>query len=67
MRGVIAAVREVLGLFIDDGSLAIALIAWIIVVVLAVRGLGLDRAWGAPLLVVGCLAILVVNIRAASR
>lgn len=67
MKAIIAAVREVLGLFVDDGSLAAALIVWIIVIALAVRGLGLDRAWGAPILAIGCLAILLVNLRSAAR
>lgn len=67
MRAIIAGIREVLGLFVDDSSLAAALIAWIIVVALAVRGLGLDRTWGAPILAVGCLAILLVNVRAAAN
>jgi hypothetical protein len=60
-------VRELLGLFVDDGSLAVAIS---IVVVLAVISVGLDApslVTGAVLFL-GCLIALVENIsRATTR
>jgi hypothetical protein len=62
-----AALKELWGLFVDDGSLALALIIWV-----AICGFGLSRtpvpaAWDAPILFVGCLAILVVNVMRNAR
>ena len=59
-------VREIVGLFIDDGSLAIALLIWVALVA-AIPLIGADAAWGAPLLFVGCLLILVENVRRTAR
>jgi hypothetical protein len=68
MKLVMATARELFGLFVDDGSLAIALVLWIIVLD-AARGFwpGLD-SWGAVILFLGCIAILIENtLRAAKR
>jgi hypothetical protein len=61
-------VREILGLFVDNGSLAIAIVFW-----LAVTGLILPRfssanPWNAVILFVGLGLILIENaIREARR
>jgi hypothetical protein len=68
MKLVMTTARELFGLFVDDGSLAIALVLWIIVLD-AARGLwpSLDP-WGAVILFLGCIAILIENtLRAAKR
>ena len=67
MSALLAILKEALGLFVDDGSLALALILWI-----AIAGFGLPRvpvppAWHAPALFVGCLAILIVNVARSAR
>lgn len=54
--------KELWGLFVDDGSLALALIIWV-----AITGFGLPRvpvpaAWDAPILFIGCVVILVFNV-----
>ena len=67
MKSLFAAVREVIGLFVDDGSLALALIAWIAVIALVTAMLPPGGIWGAPVLAVGCLAILLANIRRSAR
>lgn len=53
--------KEVFGLFVDDGSLALALLAWLAVVA------GLRSALPAPrllaiVLFLGCAAILAENV-----
>lgn len=67
MKGLISAVKEVWSLFVDDGSLALALVIWC-----GVAGFGLPyvvpaNAWRAPILFIGCLVILLANVAAAVR
>lgn len=62
MKSLVAAVRRLWGLFVDDGSLACALVIWC-----AGAGFALPRLvpfsdWNAPILFLGCVAILVANI-----
>jgi hypothetical protein len=59
--------KELWGLFVDDGSLALALVVWI-----AACGVGLGHTpipvdWDAPILFVGCLAILIFNVMQTIR
>ena len=53
---------ELWGLFVDDGSLALALLAWC-----GFCGLGLTRLpiapeWDAAILFLGCVAVLIANV-----
>jgi len=62
MASIAAILKELWSLFVDDGSLALALILWV-----ALSGFGLPRlplpvAWNGPVLFIGCLVILVVNV-----
>ena len=54
-----AAWRELIGLFIDDGSFALAILGWLLGDVIAIR-YGLDPVIGGALLFVG-LAVLLVD------
>jgi hypothetical protein len=59
--------RQLLGMFVDDGSLALAILA--IVGTAAVSGFWLDTeplTVGA-ILIFGCLAVLIENVLRASR
>jgi membrane associated rhomboid family serine protease len=63
-----AVLHEIIGLFVDDGSLALALVVWCALVgllMLAVSGVTMAAA-GAALLA-GCVAILLVNVVTAAR
>jgi hypothetical protein len=63
-----AAGRELVGLFVDDGSLALVLIAWVAAAGLLFPYLLAGTQWAAPiLLLAGCLAILAENIGRAAR
>ncbi len=67
MRVLVATVRELVGLFVDDGSLALYLV---LVVVLA--GAGAALVPGQPLiagaiLLFGALGVLLVNVLRAGR
>jgi len=58
---------ELIGLFVDDGSLALAILFWILIAA-ALPRLGLPLAWSGPILFLGLLAILIENIaRRANR
>jgi hypothetical protein len=60
-------IRELIGLFVDDGALAIAIlgvVAFAALVAAAVPGMPL--AAGA-ILVLGCPGVLLINILKASR
>ncbi len=62
-----AIFRELFGLFVDDGSLAINLLVW---TALAGGALALftDGAWWpAPLMAAGYLAILMENVIRSAR
>jgi hypothetical protein len=57
--------REVIGLFIDDGSLALAIIAVAAVAMIA-AALGATSVAGVVLLL-GCLGVLTENVLRAQR
>ncbi|UHL64766.1 hypothetical protein LSG25_02335 [Paralcaligenes sp. KSB-10] len=62
MKGIIEFMRKVGRLFVDDGSLAIALIAWCVAAGLVLRVFAAQSPWSAPLFFLGCLVILLSNI-----
>jgi hypothetical protein len=60
--------RELLGLFVDDGSLAIAVLAWVAIIAFILPAADVGESWRALLLFLGCIAILIENlIRSARR
>jgi hypothetical protein len=58
---------ELVALFVDDGSLAAAVIAWVIGGVLCLRAQLLDPASEAVLLAIGIAVLLAENILRAAR
>ena len=67
MRALAAALREVVGLFVDDGLLALQLVAVVAAAALCM-GLAPDRPLLAGgLLFLGTLAALLTNVLRASR
>jgi hypothetical protein len=66
MNAISQALRDVVGLFVDDGALAFSII--VVVVAAAIVAAVLPGTVGAGLvLVVGCLAVLLVNVLRAAR
>ena len=61
------ALRRLIGLFVDDGSLALAIVAWLCLVALAVRLWPPAGGWLALLLALGLLAILAENVLRTGR
>ncbi len=61
------ALAELVGMFIDDGNLALLALILIAAVAAAVKLLGMSPLWGAALLLAGCPAILAESLRRAAR
>ena len=67
MKWLLDAARELVGLFIDDGSLAIAVLAWVAIVALALPALPIRSGWLAVALFAGLAFILAENVLRAAR
>lgn len=61
------AIKELVGMFIDDGNLALLALMLIAAVTAAVRLFAMPPLLGGIALLVGCLAILVQSVRRAAR
>lgn len=59
--------REIYGLFVDDGSFAIAILIWLGLVWFALPRLSWGNAWNAIILAVGLLAILIESVLRRAR
>ncbi|OHV89944.1 hypothetical protein [Mesorhizobium sp. ORS 3428] len=67
MNVVRLALKELVGMFVDDGSLALLALILIALIAGAVKLLALPPLIGGMLLLVGCLAILLESTRRAAR
>ncbi|HTJ59006.1 MAG TPA: hypothetical protein VL418_15815 [Devosiaceae bacterium] len=62
-----AALDEILGLFVDDGSLASFAAVLILLIAGAVKILDIPPLWGGLALLVGLVAILIESLARATR
>lgn len=62
MKFLTAVLKEIWGLFVDDGNLALQVLILIGTLAIAVKRGGLSPLWGGGFLLVGCLAILAVSL-----
>jgi len=68
MGWIYTALRELVGLFVDDGSLAVTALIWLAVCGLVLPPLGIADAWLGLALFAGLAIILAENaLRAARR
>ena len=68
MNAVWTILGELMGLFIDDGSLAVALLAWCALIAATIKLTpGIPAAASGAALLLGCVAILLVNVGRAAR
>jgi hypothetical protein len=68
MSALTAILREILNIFVDDGSLAVALIVWSVIAAWLLPALPVNAGWDAPILLLGYLLILGENLlRTAGR
>lgn len=61
-----AVVKELLGLFVDDATLALGLLVWVAIAgyVLPLLSLGI---WSGPMLFLGAAVVLVASLRRVGR
>jgi len=60
--------KELIGLFVDDGSLAVAVLAWVGVISALVTLTGLNATLAGGLLFAGLIVVLIENVlRRAQR
>ena len=67
MRWIRTVWDEVFGLFVDDGSYALAILAWIALAWLLLPRLGLGGTWSGLILFAGFAAILVESATRRAR
>ncbi len=67
MKGLITALQEILGLFVEDGSLAIGIVIWIAVAAWLLPYLPGAATWRGPLLFLGLALLLLENVRRSAR
>jgi hypothetical protein len=67
MSWLVTAGRELVGLFVDDGSLALLSLLWLAVCGLVLPPLGVPAGWRAAALFLGLAAILAESALRAAR
>ena len=67
MNILIAVFRELTGLFIDDGSLALAILGVVLLSAFVVSVMPSVPMAGGGVLLFGCLGVLLANVLRASR
>lgn len=66
MNVFVTAIKEVYGLFVEDGSYAASILIWLLVAALVLPHAALG-IWRAPLLCAGLLFLLVENVLRSAR
>jgi hypothetical protein len=67
MNLIVTAFKQLIGLFVEDGTLALLLIIWVGIAALALPRMPIDSAWDGVILFAGCVAILIENVVRAAR
>ena len=68
MNRVVALLRQGFGLLVDDGRLAAATVAWLLLAWAVLPRLARGTDWGGPILFAGLAVILVEStVRSAGR
>lgn len=67
MRWIWRVLREVWGLFVDDGSFALSIVVWVVLAVIIVRYAAPNAIWAGPLLFIGLAVILAVSALSYTR
>jgi len=67
MRTLQLIIRELVGLFIDDGSLVFAVLGWVALCALGLRHVELAAHWQAAVLFLGLAVVLAENVVRSAR
>jgi hypothetical protein len=66
MNVIVTALKELFGLFVEDGSYAVAIIAWLLIAALVLPHIGASE-WRAPLLLAGLLLVMCENVLRSAK
>ena len=61
------ALRSLWGLFVEDASFTLGILAWLVIAAFTLPAVGLRDAWGGPLLFVLLALVLLENVRRSAR
>lgn len=68
MKALLTALQEVYGLFVEDGSLAVAILLWIAIAAFLFPRLPESTAvWRAPVFFAGIVVLLLENVWRSAR
>jgi hypothetical protein len=67
MRWFKSVIREVYGLFVDDGSFAISILVWLALTVVILSRVAPNSPWSGPVLFAGLALILIESTLRFSR
>jgi hypothetical protein len=67
MNLIVTTFKNLIGIFVEDGTLAILLIVWVGIVALVLPRVPIDSSWDGAILFAGCVAILIENVVRAGR
>jgi hypothetical protein len=67
MNLIVTTFKQLIGLFVEDGTLAILLIIWVGIAALVLPHVPIDSSWDGVILFAGCVAILIENVARAAR
>jgi len=67
MNVIVTALKEVYGLFVEDGSYAVGILVWLLVAGFVFPHLPALGYWRGPLLFGGMLLLLVENVLRTAR
>lgn len=67
MRWIKSIAREIYGLFVDDGSFAIAILVWLGLAVAVVPHVAPGARWAGPALFAGLALILIASVLRFAR
>jgi hypothetical protein len=67
MRWIQSVAREVVGLFVDDGNFAVAIVAWLAVCVVSLPRVAIGAHWAGLTLFAGLALILIESVLRFAR
>lgn len=59
--------REIFGLFVDDGSFALAVLLWLLLLWLVLAHVPIAAIWRGPILFAGLIVILIASALRRAR
>jgi hypothetical protein len=67
MKAFYTAVTEIVGLFVEDGSLAIGIVVWLAIAAFVFPRISDSAGWRSPVMFAGLVVLLVENVLRSAR